>query len=60
MGRFYDILKEYMKNSSLHGVRFLIDDNISFVERLFWLFAIILSWIGNFHESNRFLTKFFL
>lgn len=47
MGRCYEILKEYMENSSLHGVKFLIDDKISIAERLFWLFAIVLSWIGS-------------
>lgn len=47
MGHLNGILKEYMENSSLHGVKFLIDENISFVERLFWLFAIILSWVGS-------------
>lgn len=47
MGRLHDTLKEYMENSSLHGVKFLIDANISFVERLFWLLAIILSWVGS-------------
>lgn len=47
MGRCNDILKEYMENSSLHGVRFLIDDQISFMERIFWLFAIISSWVGS-------------
>lgn len=48
MGNLNGILKEYMENSSLHGVKFLIDENISFVERLFWLLAIILSWVGSF------------
>lgn len=47
MGRCLDILKEYMENSSLHGVKFLIDDKISFIERLFWLISIILSWVGS-------------
>lgn len=47
MGRCNDILKEYMENSSLHGVKFLIDDQISFMERSFWLCSIICSWIGS-------------
>lgn len=47
MARCNKILKEYLKNSSLHGVRFLIDEEISFVERLFWLFSVVLSWIGS-------------
>lgn len=48
MGRLNNIFKEYMENSSLHGVKFLIDDTISYFERLFWLFAIILSWVGSY------------
>lgn len=47
MARCNEILKEYLKNSSLHGVRFLIDEEISFFERLFWLLSVILSWIGS-------------
>lgn len=47
MARCNEILKEYLKNSSLHGVRFLIDEQISFFERIFWLLAVILSWIGS-------------
>lgn len=47
MGRFNEILREYMANSSLHGVRFLIDENIHFVERIFWLVCVILSWIAS-------------
>lgn len=46
MGRLNNIFKEYMENSSLHGVKFLIDESISYFERLFWLFAIIFSWVG--------------
>lgn len=47
MGRCNEILKEYMANSSLHGVRFLIDEQIHFVERAFWLIAVIASWIAS-------------
>lgn len=47
MGRFNEILKEYMANSSLHGVRFIIDEKIHFVERMFWLICVIISWIAS-------------
>lgn len=47
MGRVNEILKEYMANSSLHGVRFLIDEEIHFIERVFWLVAVIVSWIAS-------------
>lgn len=47
MGYCNDILKEFMENSSLHGVKFLIDEKISFMERMFWLASIVLSWIGS-------------
>lgn len=47
MGHCNEILKEYMENSSLHGVKFLVDANISFLERMVWLFSIILAWIGS-------------
>lgn len=47
MGRCNDALKEYLENSSLHGVRFLIDDNIHFIERVFWLLCVIVAWVAS-------------
>lgn len=47
MGRCNDALKEYMQNSSLHGVRFLIDDTIHLFERIFWLICVIIAWIAS-------------
>lgn len=47
MGRCNEILKEYLRNASLHGVRFLVDDQINVVERMFWLFCVILSWFAS-------------
>lgn len=47
MGRIIDILKEYSENSSLHGVKFLIDSQISIIERSFWAISIVLSWVGS-------------
>lgn len=47
MGYCNDILKEYMENSSLHGVKFLVDEKITYPERLFWLISIIISWVGS-------------
>lgn len=47
MGYCNDILKEYMVNSSLHGVKFLVDEKITYPERLFWLISIIISWVGS-------------
>lgn len=36
-----------MANASLHGVRFLVDEEISVVERIFWLVCVILSWFAS-------------
>lgn len=47
MSRCNEIIKEYMENSSLHGVRFLIDEQIHFFERLFWLICVVLSWVAS-------------
>lgn len=47
MGYCNDILKEYMENSSLHGVKFLVDEKITYPECLFWLISIIISWVGS-------------
>lgn len=47
MGRCNDILKEYLRNASLHGVRFLVDEEISSFERIFWFLCVTLSWIAS-------------
>lgn len=47
MGRCNEALKEYLENSSLHGVKFLIDDSIHFCERFFWLCCVIIAWVAS-------------
>lgn len=47
MGYCNEILKEFLENSSLHGVKFIIDEKITFFERMFWFVSIVLSWVGS-------------
>lgn len=47
MSRCNDILREYLRNASLHGVRFLVDEEISVFERIFWFICVILSWFAS-------------
>ncbi|XP_043281379.1 sodium channel protein Nach-like [Venturia canescens] len=40
------LLKRYLANSSIHGVKYLVEDGRHWTERLFWLLACGLSWWG--------------
>ncbi|KAK0094064.1 hypothetical protein PV326_011903 [Microctonus aethiopoides] len=42
----WNFLKRYLANSSIHGVKYLIDDNRHWSERVFWVIACSLSWWG--------------
>ncbi|XP_078045619.1 pickpocket 13 isoform X2 [Augochlora pura] len=42
----WKVIKQYLQNCNIHGVRYLVDDQISYPERLFWLIACILCWYG--------------
>lgn len=53
------IFKEYMLQSSLHGAKYVVDsERYSKYERFFWLFCIILSWIGSVFLINASLKAF--
>ncbi|XP_076755128.1 pickpocket 13 [Xylocopa sonorina] len=43
---WWKIIKQYLRNCSIHGVKYLVDDQLSCTERLFWLIFCILSWVG--------------
>ncbi|XP_076381081.1 pickpocket 13 isoform X1 [Megalopta genalis] len=42
----WKVIKQYLSNCNIHGVRYLVDDQISYPERLFWLISCILCWYG--------------
>ncbi|XP_076183466.1 pickpocket 13 [Ptiloglossa arizonensis] len=44
--RWWQIIKQLLRNCSIHGVRYLVDDQLSYPERFFWLFFCGLSWYG--------------
>ena len=42
------ILKEYMLQSSLHGVKYVVNgEQYSRIERFFWTICVALSWVGS-------------
>ncbi|XP_076228060.1 pickpocket 13 isoform X2 [Nomia melanderi] len=43
---WWKIIKQYLSNCSIHGVRYLVDNRLSYPERLFWLISCILCWYG--------------
>ncbi|XP_055592167.1 sodium channel protein Nach isoform X2 [Uranotaenia lowii] len=45
--RFSDIVKEYLFNSTIHGVKFIADDSYHVAERIFWIICVIVSWFGS-------------
>lgn len=44
---FVEIFEDYCLNSSLAGMRYLVERRYHFTERIFWLLCVILSWIGS-------------
>lgn len=46
-GRGQEIFAEYLENSSLHGIKYVVDPNNHIVERLFWLTCVIASWVAS-------------
>ncbi|XP_053692397.1 sodium channel protein Nach [Sabethes cyaneus] len=44
---FIDIIKDYLLNTSIHGVRFIVDDSYHIAERIFWSICVVISWFGS-------------
>ncbi|XP_055858500.1 sodium channel protein Nach isoform X3 [Episyrphus balteatus] len=45
--RLQRILYEYLKNSTLHGARFIVDEDASRIEKFFWLICVLVSWFAS-------------
>ncbi|XP_054008722.1 pickpocket protein 11 [Hylaeus anthracinus] len=43
---WWKIIKHYLMNCSIHGVRYLVDGQLSYLERFFWLISCVLCWYG--------------
>ncbi|XP_014603476.1 PREDICTED: sodium channel protein Nach [Polistes canadensis] len=43
---FWKVLKRYLSNCTIHGVKYLVSENCLYLERLFWLLFCVLSWWG--------------
>ncbi|XP_077294885.1 sodium channel protein Nach-like [Arctopsyche grandis] len=41
------IFREFLENTSIHGIRFCIDRKIHWSERLFWFICLLISWYGS-------------
>ncbi|GAB0089204.1 sodium channel protein Nach [Sergentomyia squamirostris] len=44
---FKEIWMEYMKNSSLHGAKFIVDEKYQFSEKCFWVVCVLASWMAS-------------
>lgn len=40
-------IEEYLKNSTLHGARFIVDEDASWLERIFWVVCLGVSWYAS-------------
>lgn len=40
-------IEEYLKNSTLHGARFIVDEDASWLERIFWVACLGASWYAS-------------
>jgi acid-sensing ion channel, other len=44
---FVEIFEDYCLNSSLAGMRYLVERKYHVSERIFWLICVIMSWVGS-------------
>lgn len=42
-----EIFREYLENSNLHGIKYVVDPNNHVTERVFWLVCVIVSWVAS-------------
>lgn len=45
--RLRQLVEEYFKNSTLHGAKFIVDKDASWIERLFWTLCLVASWLAS-------------
>ncbi|XP_034473687.1 sodium channel protein Nach [Drosophila innubila] len=45
--RIKQSIEEYLKNSTLHGARFIVDKDANWLERIFWVICLIASWYAS-------------
>ncbi|KAK1133749.1 hypothetical protein K0M31_011544 [Melipona bicolor] len=55
---WWKIIKQYLTNCTIHGVKYLVNDQLSYVERLFWLIFCALSWYGCANMINNVVRNY--
>lgn len=55
--RFSRVIEEYLKNSTLHGARFIVDKDASWIERIFWVICLVASWYASWLLIKASLSK---
>ncbi|XP_043519293.1 uncharacterized protein LOC122533540 isoform X1 [Frieseomelitta varia] len=55
---WWKIIIQYLTNCTIHGVKYLVNDQLSFVERLFWLIFCALSWYGCANMINNVVRNY--
>uniref|UniRef100_A0A1I8PKI8 Uncharacterized protein n=1 Tax=Stomoxys calcitrans TaxID=35570 RepID=A0A1I8PKI8_STOCA len=58
MMRLRDVAEEYMENSTLHGARFIVDKELTWLEKLFWALCLGVSWYASWQLIKASLEAF--
>ncbi|XP_020282739.1 sodium channel protein Nach isoform X2 [Pseudomyrmex gracilis] len=54
----WNVLKEYLRNCTLHGARYLVDNDLSRIERFFWLISCAICWGGCANKIRAVVNKY--
>lgn len=52
MSRVRDVVEEYLRNSTLHGARFIVDKDSCWLEKVFWCLCLLASWFASWKLIN--------
>lgn len=52
MLRVRAVVEEYLRNSTLHGARFIVDKESSWLEKTFWGLCLLASWFASWKLIN--------
>ncbi|KAI8125736.1 hypothetical protein FF38_07993 [Lucilia cuprina] len=58
MMRVRDVVEEYLQNSTLHGARFIVDKELTWLEKTFWGLCLLASWFASWNLIKVSLAAF--
>lgn len=60
MMRVRDVVEEYLQNSTLHGARFIVDKELTWLEKTFWGLCLLASWFASWKLIKVSLCNFYI